>query len=100
MPMESIYSVMFLLITCLGGMRGYEAMWTDLSALRYDMAHCLDREDESAVSWPIVGRFKARNGVLGCFMIPIAGTTDSGITFFTCTQRFVIRLAKEGSLDS
>ena len=99
MPMESIYSVMFLLITCLGGMRGYEAMWTDLSALRYDMAHCLDREDESAVSWPIVGRFKARNGVLDCFMIPIAGTTQSGIQFFAWTQRFLGRLALEGYED-
>jgi len=71
MEMESVYSVMFLLITCLGGiiiclggMRGYEAMWTDLGALRYDGAHCLDRKDELAVSWSIVGRFKAHNGVI------------------------------------
>ena len=82
MPLVSMYSVMLLLITCLGGMRGYEAVWTDLSALRYDMAQCCARDDESAVSWPIVGRFKARNGVLDCFMIPIAGTTQSGIKFF------------------
>ena len=32
-PMVSIYSVMFLLVTFLGGMRGYEVMWTDLGAL-------------------------------------------------------------------
>ena len=99
MPMVSMYSVMFLLITCLGGMRGYEAVWTDLGALRYDMAYCLDREDESAVSWPIVGRFKARNGVLDCFMIPIAGTTRSGIKFFNWTQRFLGRLAVDGHTD-
>ena len=55
-------------------MRGYEVIWTDLGALRYDVAHCLDREDESTVAWPIVDRSKARNGVLDCFMVPIAGT--------------------------
>ena len=31
MPLESIFSCMFLLLTCLGGMRGYEAVWTDLA---------------------------------------------------------------------
>ena len=98
-PMVSIYSCMFLLITCLGGMRGYEAMWTDLAALRYDVDYCLAREDESAISWPIVGRFKARHGVLDCFMIPIAGTTNSGIKFFLWTQRFLGRLAMEGQVD-
>jgi len=98
-PMVSIYSCMFLLITCLGGMRGYEAMWTDLAALRYDVNYCLAREDESAISWPIVGRFKARHGVLDCFMIPIAGTTNSGIKFFLWTQRFLGRLAMEGQVD-
>jgi len=73
--MVSIYSVMFLLVTCLGGMRGYEAVWIDLGALRYDDAHCLDHEDEYAVAWHITGRFKAQDGVLYCFMISIAGTT-------------------------
>ena len=77
--MVTIYSVMFLRVTCLGGMRGYEVVWTDLSALQYDIEHCLSRDDDSAVLWPIVGRFKARNGVLDCFMIPIAGVTRSGI---------------------
>jgi len=46
--------------------------------------------------WPIVGRFKARHGVLDCYMIPIAGTTFSGIRFFNWTQRFVRRLALDG----
>ena len=57
-----------------------------------------DAEDysASAISWPIVGRFKAHGGVAGCYMIPIAGTTNSGIKFFEWTQRFVMCLAKEG----
>jgi hypothetical protein len=96
MPLESMYSCMFLLLTCLGGMRGYEAVWTDLAALRYDLEFCEHAEDYSGISWPIVGRFKAHGGVAGCYMIPIAGTTNSGIRFFRWTQRFVIRLSREG----
>ena len=98
-PMNSMHSVMFLLITCLGGMRGYEAVWTDLAALRYDMEYCKSKNDKSAVAWPIVGRFKARNGVLDCFMIPIAGRTKSGIDFWTWTERFIGRLELEGHTD-
>jgi hypothetical protein len=98
-PLESIFSCMFLLLTCLGGMRGYEAVWTDLAALRYDVEYCEDLEDFSAVSWPIVGRFKAHDGIAGCYMIPIAGTTNSGITFFTWTQRFINRLASDGRVE-
>ena len=96
MPMHSLCSCMFLLLSCLGGMRGYEAVWTDLSALNYDLSWCEDREDYSAVSWPIVGRFKSEHGIAGCYMIPIAGTTDHGIEFFRWAQRFVARLTLEG----
>ena len=32
-------------------------------------------------------------------MIPIAGTTNSGITFFTWTQRFINRLASDGRVE-
>ena len=35
--MTSICSVMFLLLTCLRGMRGFEAVWTDLATLHYDI---------------------------------------------------------------
>ena len=52
-------SVTFLLVTCLGGIHGYEAVWINLGALRYDYVHCLGREDESTVAWPIIGRFGA-----------------------------------------
>ena len=99
MPFNSLCSCMFLLVTCLGGMRGYEAVWTDLATLRYDLLYCEELEDYSAVAWPIVGRFKAHGGVAGCYMIPIAGTTNSGITFFKWTQRFVLRACKGGRTD-
>jgi hypothetical protein len=49
--------------------------------------------------WPIVGRFKAHDGQLGCYMIPIAGTTNSGIRFFEWTQRFVCHLAMDGHCE-
>ena len=88
-PLVAICACMFLLVSSLGGMRGFEVVWTNLAALRYDLSYCELREDDSAVSWPIVGRFKARHGVLDCYMIPIAGVTASGIQFFTWTQRFV-----------
>ena len=39
------------------------------------------------------------DGIAGCYMIPIVGTTDSGITFFTWTQRFIWRLAWEGIFE-
>jgi hypothetical protein len=90
---------MFLLVSCLGGMRGFEVVWTDLAALRYDIAHCESAEDDLAVSWPIVGCFKGRHGILDCYMIPIAGVTSSGIQFFTWTQRFLRRLGQEGFED-
>jgi hypothetical protein len=96
MPLNSICACMFLLVSSLGGMRGFKVLWTDLAALRYDLAYCEAAEDETAVPWPIVGRFKAHHGVLDCYMIPIAGTTFSGIRFFNWTQRFVCRLALDG----
>jgi len=98
-PKKTICACMFLLVSCLGGMRGFEVMWTDLAALRYDVNYCNTLEDESAVAWPIIGRFKARDGFLDCYMIPIAGTTKSGIKFFEWTQRFLGRLAMEGEVD-
>jgi hypothetical protein len=81
MPLKTLCSCMFLLVSSLGGMRGFEVMWTDLAALRYDLEYCKDIGDTSAVSWPVVGRFKAHNGVLGCYMITIAGKTNSGVKF-------------------
>ena len=99
MPLNILSSCMFLLVSSLGGMRGFEVMWTDLGALRYDLDYCEETGDFSAVSWPVVGRFKSHDGQLGCYMIPIAGRTNSGINFFRWTQRFVGRLSDLGHTD-
>ena len=42
MSVRSVCAAMFLLVSCLGGMRGYEVVWTDLGALRYDLQYCED----------------------------------------------------------
>ena len=49
-PLISICACMFLLVSSLGGMRGFEVVWTDLAALRYDLAFCESSEDDSVVS--------------------------------------------------
>ena len=99
MPLASIQACMFLLLTTLGGMRGFEAVWTDLAALIYDVEYCENLDDYSAIAWPIVGRFKAHGAIAGCYMIPMAGLTNSGITFFVWTQRFIRALALHGIYD-
>jgi len=99
MSSESLCACLFLLVACLGGMRGFEVVWTDLAALRYDISYCEDQDDYSAIAWPIVGRFKAHDGIAGCYMIPIAGTTNSGIEMFRWTQRFIIHLGERGYED-
>ena len=99
MSHDSMCSVMFLLVACLGGMRGYEVVWTDLAALRYDVCYCEELDDYTGIAWPVVGRFKARDGIAGCYIIPIAGTTNSGIAMFTWTQRFLIHLGTLGHED-
>jgi hypothetical protein len=96
MPLKTLCSCMFLLVSLLGRIRGFEVMWTDLAALIYDLEYGEDCGDMSAVSWPIVGRFKSHQGLLGCYMIPIASKTKSGINFFRWTQRFVGRLIATG----
>ncbi len=95
MPLHSQSACMFLLVSSLGGMQGFEIVWTNLAALRYDFSYCKAAKDDTAISWPIVGRFKARHGVLNCYMIPIAGVTYSGIQIFTWTQRFIQPLARD-----
>ncbi len=75
-------SCIFLLLTCLGGMRGFEAVWTDLSMLRYDVHYCETIDDYSAISWTIIGRFKCHNKIEGCYLFLIAWRTKSGIKLF------------------
>jgi hypothetical protein len=97
MPMEHLSACMFLLVTCLGGMRGYEVMWTDLTTLKRDVTLCEEAEDYEAVCWPLIGRFKSDDGKVGVHIIPIAGTTlRSGLRFFEWTQRFVGGLLRAG----
>ena len=94
MPLHSLCLVMFLLVSCLGGIRGYEVVWTDLGALNYDLDYCESMNIESVVAWPMVGRFKARGGVADCYIVPIAGTTKSGMKFFQWTRRFADGLTR------
>lgn len=92
MSLLKISSCMFFLITCFGGMRGFEAVWTNLAGLRFDICFMEDTDDFTGIGWPIVGRFKAEGGGEGCHVIPIAGITGSGVHIFEWTQRFVGRL--------
>ena len=91
-----ISACMFLMVSCLGRIWGFKVVWTDLAMLKHDLSHCEALEDFSAMSWPIVGRFKGHDGKLSCYMISIAGKTNSGIPFFEWTQRFVRRLELAG----
>ncbi len=38
----------------LGVMRGFEAVWMDLSALRYDVGYCETIDNYSDISWSIL----------------------------------------------
>ena len=94
-----ISAVMFLLVSSFGGMRGYEVVWTDLAALLHDIQRCEDEEDYTGVGWPVVGRFKMEGGGIGGHVIPIAGTTNSGVEFFKWAQRFAFILQQNGRTD-
>jgi hypothetical protein len=37
MPNRDMEAVMFFIDSCMGGFRGYETVWTDVGALRYDV---------------------------------------------------------------
>ncbi len=99
MPLVLVSACMFLLVSCFGEMWGFEVVWTDLTALRYNIAHCKSAKDDLTVSWPIVGWFKSCHGILDCYMTPIAGVTNLGIQFFTWTQQFLRWLGQEGFED-
>lgn len=61
MDSQSLFTCMFLLESCLGGMRGFEVVLTDLAALRYDLECYESMLDYSVVSWSVVGRFKGHD---------------------------------------
>ena len=99
MPVRDFEAAIFFIVACTGGFRGYEVIWTDLAALRYDVKYCEERNDYSAVAWPVTGRFKNERGRWNHYMIPIAGTTGSGIRVFEWTQRVIKRLEQIGRTD-
>ena len=99
MPVRDMEAAIFFIISCMGGFRGYETVWTDLGALRYDINYCEEIDDYSAVAWPVTGRFKNEQGAWNHYMIPIAGTTGSGIRVFEWTQRAIKRLEMVGRTD-
>ena len=54
MPVKDINACMFLLVCCLGKIRCFEAIWTNLEALRYDITYFGVTKDKLALSWPVV----------------------------------------------
>eukprot|EP00956_Cyclotella_meneghiniana_P000081 scaffold152_cov52-Cyclotella_meneghiniana.AAC.1 len=74
------------------GFRGYKTVWTDLGAIRYDINHCKEQDDFSAVAWPVTGSWNH-------YTIPIAGVTGSGVRVFEWTQRVIRRLELVGRVD-
>ena len=99
MPVCDMEAALFFIVSCLGGFRVYETVWTDLGALRYDINYCEEKDDFSAVSWPVIGRFKNEHGMWSHYMIPIAGTTGSGVRVFDWTQHVIKRLEMVGRMD-
>jgi hypothetical protein len=93
LPLGKICSCMFLIASCTGGFRGYETVWTNLGAPWYNLDFFSNR---TAVSWPVVDRFNSDKGQVGCHMIPIAGTTRSGIEVFKWSRHYAGRLADLG----
>ena len=54
MPPNKMEACLFFLITCTGGYQGFETIWMNIGALLYDLENCEEREDYSAVLWPMV----------------------------------------------
>jgi hypothetical protein len=99
MPVRDFEAALFFIVACMGGFRGYEVVWTDLGALKYDIEYCENTDDYSAVAWPVTGRFKNEHGLWNHYMIPIAGVTGSGVKVFEWTQRIIKRLSLIGRVD-
>ena len=87
---------MFLLVSSFGEMRGYEVVRTDLTTLLHDIEWCELAEDYTRVGWPLVGQFKMEGGGIGGHVIPIAGTTKSGVEFFKWAQHFAFVVSRNG----
>ncbi len=74
-------------------------VWTDIAALRYNIGYCKDIKDYSVISWPVVGRVNAHDGIAGCYMIPVSGKTNTVIEMFLWAQRFLINMGTLGYED-
>jgi hypothetical protein len=99
MPIRDMEAAIFFIVACMGGFRGYEVVWTDLGALRYDVQFSEEKDDYSAIIWPVTGRFKNERGMWNHYMIPIAGVTRSGVRVFEWTQRVIKKLELIGRVD-
>ena len=44
MDLKAISMCMFLLVSSLGGVHGFEVMWTDLDVVRFDLNFCKEQE--------------------------------------------------------
>ena len=99
MPIRDMEAVMIFIASCMGGFCGYETVWTDLGALRYDVHFSEEKDDYSAVIWPVTGHFKNDKGKWNHYMIPIAGVTKSGVQVFEWTQRVIKRLEMVGRVE-
>ena len=91
-----LLAIMLFLTACLGGMRGYEVVSTNLGGLIHDIQRSESEEDFTSVGWPIVGCFKMEGRGIGGHVIPIASTTKSGVKFFKWAQRFSFTLISNG----
>jgi hypothetical protein len=99
MAVRDMEAALFFIATCIGGFRGYETVWTDLAALRYDVQYCEEQDDFTAVAWPVTGRFKSEHGAWNHYIIPMAGVTGSGIRVFEWTLRAIKCLEMAGRTD-
>lgn len=96
MELNEIGAALFTTITFCSGMRGYETMWTDLAALRAELAHIELTRDYRGVGWPVVGKFKAEGGGTGRHVIPVAATTSSGLPNLRWARRMVEKMETLG----
>ena len=63
-------------------MHVFAAIWMDIAGLCFDIRYMEDQEDYKGVDWLIVKCFKAKGNGTCCHIVPIAGTTGLGISFF------------------
>lgn len=83
MNISTFEAAMFFMISCFGGFRGFETVWTDLAALRYDVQFCEETDDFTAVAWPVTGRFKMRRVCGDITTYPLPASQALGFRYLT-----------------